>query len=83
VNTAGTDGSFLCQLGDMDEFRATVASSQSVQLPPPPLTAVQKRNDRNLFSDETSTTVGRQDVFGQLQLPPGYSATQPVTATSW
>jgi len=86
--TAGTDGSFACQLSDVDEFRGTVVSVQSVQPPPPLLSAAQKLNDRNFFSAETSTAAGRQDAFvnvGQLQLPPppSYSAAQPVTASSW
>jgi len=88
VFAAGTDGSFACQLSEADEFRATVVSGQSVQPAPPLLSSAQKLNDRNFFSDETSTAAGRHDVFAnvaQLQLPPppSYSAAQPVTASSW
>jgi len=83
---AGNDGSFLCQLSAVDEFRGSVVTSQSLQPPPQLLLTAQKLDQRNFFSVETSATggPGRHDAFGsvgQLQLP--YTAAQPITATSW
>ena len=86
VYTAGSDGSFLCQLNDVDEFRATVVSSQCLQPSPPLLSSGHKLDDGNFFGAKTATSVGRHDVFGtigQLQLPPSYATAQSVSATSW
>jgi len=73
-------------LSGVDEFRGTVVSSQSLQPPPPLMLTAQKLDDANFFSAEASATAGRHDVLGnvgQLQLPPTYSASQPITAASW